>query len=178
MKEYSGLLEGGARLLLVWGTLFLLALHGCDIAVERPAEAGDSGEEAAAPQPDTRALEGEIDSMLTASAGAWNAGDLEGFLDDYSAGPGMTFLGGSGRIRGIDEVRERYRASYWAPGTARDSLRFEDVEVRPLGPDHALATGRYVLHDPAEGATSATGWFTLVLEREAGGWRIVHDHSS
>ncbi len=174
MKKYGG----PRRVLLLAGALLLLPLHGCDGTEERSGEAGDSAEEATAPRPDARALEEEIESMLTASAGAWNAGDLEGFLEDYSTRPGMTFLGGSGRIRGIDEVRERYRGSYWAPGAERDSLRFEDLEVRPLGPDHALATGRYVLHRPEEERTTTTGWFTLVLEREAEGWRIVHDHSS
>lgn len=123
--------------------------------------------------------------MLRASAGSWNGGDLEGFLDDYTDGDDLTFTGSSGVRRGKDAVRESYRASYWAPGAQRDSLRFDSLEIRPLGPDHALVLGRYVLYRPAPdeaGAAvdpvTATGPFTLVLRREEGAWRIVHDHSS
>lgn len=171
---------------LVLPLLVLLSTAGCDVGGS-PSDAADTldaADTAAGETGDAAAAEvsAAVDSMLSASAASWNAGDLEGFLDDYSAGPGLTFVGGSGRIRGIDEVRERYRTSYWAPGAERDSLRFEDIEVRTLGPDHALAVGRYVLHRPgsdaAEEEVGATGWFTLVLEREGERWRIIHDHSS
>lgn len=187
-----------ARLLLLPTLLILLPLGGCEDGGESPpladtapeSEAPDNARDAA---PDSAAVHTTVDSMLSSSAASWNAGDLEGFLDDYSAGPGLTFVGGSGRIRGLDEVRARYRASYWAPGTERDSLRFEDVEVRSLGPRHALAVGRYVLYRPGDtpaagggesGGTGdaeeerARGWFTLVLEKEGEEWRIIHDHSS
>lgn len=123
--------------------------------------------------------------MLRASAGSWNAGDLEGFLDDYTDREDLTFTGSSGVRRGKDAVRESYRASYWAPGAQRDSLRFDSLEVRVLGTDHVLVLGRYVLYRPTpEGAGEAadsvtgTGPFTLVLRREEGAWRILHDHSS
>lgn len=116
--------------------------------------------------------------MLRASAADWNAGDLEGFLDDYSAEPGLTFVGSAGVVRGLEEVRERYRTSYWAPGAVRDSLRFEEVEVRALGEDHALALGRWVLYRPRPDSVTASGWFTLVLRRGTDGWEILHDHSS
>ncbi len=75
----------------------------------------------------------------------------------------------------------RYRAQWTGylpprPGAARDSLRFEDLETRPLGPGLGLATARYVLFQ-GDSITSH-GVFTLVLEETSEGWRIVHDHSS
>jgi len=122
----------------------------------------------------------EVREMLTASAGSWNGGDLDGFLEDYVDEPPLVFVGSGGVIRGVDALRARYRASYWSEGGPRDSLRFEEVEVRPLGERHAVALGRYVLHRPEEeGRTTGTGYFTLVLREEHGGrWRILHDHSS
>lgn len=121
-----------------------------------------------------------IGDMLTRSTAAWNAGDLEGFLDDYTGEPDLTFVSGSGVMRGLEEVRERYMRTYWSPGSERDSLRFEEVRVRPLGAAHALAHGRYVLHRPrADGdRVTGTGRFSLVLRKETRGWRILHDHSS
>ncbi len=116
--------------------------------------------------------------MLHASAEAWNRGDLDGFLDDYSEGEGTTFTGASGTVRGTDEIRRRYLAGYWGTGRPEHRLSFEDIEVRPLGPDHALALGRYVLAEPDDGPVASTGIFTLVLARGDHGWKIIHDHSS
>lgn len=115
--------------------------------------------------------------MLTASAASWNAGDLEGFLDDYLDAPGTAFVG-STVTHGVDEIRRRYQASYWKTGTPVQHLRFEDIEVRPLGGEHALALGRYVLLTPGTANVEGQGWFSLVLQRTAAGWKIIHDHSS
>jgi ketosteroid isomerase-like protein len=121
----------------------------------------------------------EIEEMLDSSAASWNAGDLEGYLDDYLRSPDLTFSGGNGVSRGWDEVRARYLSSYWAPGAQRDSLRFEEIEVTPLGGTHALALGKYVLFQPqAGGKVSSTGHFSLVLRQTEEGWRIIHDHTS
>jgi len=116
--------------------------------------------------------------MLESSARSWNAGDLESFLDDYLDAPGTAFVG-STVTYGVDEIRRRYRSSYWRTGQPAQHLRFEDIAVRPLGPDHALALGRYVLLTPGTTTTEGTGWFSLVLQRiQPGEWRIIHDHSS
>lgn len=116
--------------------------------------------------------------MLHASAESWNAGDLDGFLDDYLDSPETVFAGGSGVIRGVDAIRDRYLETYWRTGAPEHALRFEDLEVSALGADHALALGRYVLSDRATDSAAASGVFTLVLRRTPEGWRIIHDHSS
>jgi beta-aspartyl-peptidase (threonine type) len=121
----------------------------------------------------------EVEAMLHASAASWNGGDLEGFLDDYWRSEDLTFSGEDGVTRGWDDVRTRYLNSYWAEGATRDSLRFEAIEVTELGQEHALALGQYVLFRPKEGGiVSATGFFSLVLEKMEGGWKILHDHTS
>ena len=120
-----------------------------------------------------------IPDMLRASAASWNAGDLDGFMDDYWRSPDITFSGATGVTRGWENVKDRYLQSHWAPGAVRDSLRFEDIEVYPLGEAHAIALGRYVLFQPEEPlAPASSGFFTLVLRMTDGGWRIVHDHTS
>ena len=117
-----------------------------------------------------------VPAMLRASAEAWNRGDLESFLDDYLDSPETTFVG-TDLSFGVDRIRERYLRSYWRTGRPEGLLRFEDLHVRPLGADHALAHGRYVLTDP-NGGEQGTGFFSLVLVRTSDGWRIIHDHSS
>ncbi|MDQ3556150.1 MAG: nuclear transport factor 2 family protein [Gemmatimonadota bacterium] len=132
-----------------------------------------------APDPnDTRAV--EITFLLEESAEAWNRGDLDGFLLPYAAGAQTSFVGSSGIQRGKDAIRATYLRSYFSGGAPQSRLAFQNIEVRPLGAGHALAVGRYLLQprDAASGVQSATGWFSLLLERQAEGWRIVHDHSS
>jgi beta-aspartyl-peptidase (threonine type) len=120
-----------------------------------------------------------IPEMLQASAASWNAGDLDGFMDDYWVSEELTFSGATGVTRGWQNVRERYLQTYWASDAIRDSLRFEDIEVKVLGVDHALALGRYVLYQPEEvDEAVSSGFFTLVLRQTDGEWKIVHDHTS
>lgn len=125
--------------------------------------------------PDAAALRAAVDTLLEASAAAWNGGRLDGFLVWYRRSPETTYIGSRGLVRGWDEIRARY-APLFEPGAARDSLRFEGLEARPLGPALGLATAHYVLFQVD--SVTATGIFTLVVRREPEGWRIVHDHSS
>lgn len=115
--------------------------------------------------------------MLEASAASWNAGDLEGFLDDYHPAPTTAFVG-STVTYGVDEIRRRYQANYWKSGAPTQHLRFEDIAVRPLGTGHALVLGRYVLLTPGTTTVEGQGRFSLVLQHTADGWKIIHDHSS
>jgi uncharacterized protein (TIGR02246 family) len=164
--------KGGLRRLALLLALLPLTQGGCDFQ-QRP--------ERHPPVRGPVALEmaREVEDMLHASADSWNAGDLEGFLDDYWNSGELTFSGARGVTRGWERVRQGYLESYWVPGAVRDSLRFEGIEVLPLGLDHALALGRYVLFQPEGGGTErSSGYFTLVLRRMSGDWRIVHDHTS
>jgi uncharacterized protein (TIGR02246 family) len=119
----------------------------------------------------------EITAGLHASAEAWNSGDFDGFMEPYLDSPGTTFVGSTGLMRGKDAIEQRYRASYWSEGTPGQTLHFVDIEVQPLGSDHALLLGRYNVHD-RDGTLAAEGPFSLVYTRTSDGWRIIHDHSS
>ncbi|MGW8265672.1 MAG: YybH family protein [Longimicrobiales bacterium] len=164
--------KAGLRRIRFRAAIIPLALFGCTGTQSRPT---DSGEASEGPE----AVAAQVIEMLHASAASWNAGDLDGFLDDYWRSEDLTFSGGTGVTRGWDEVRQRYLRSYWGPDVSRDSLRFEELEVTALGENHALALGRYVLFRPEEGgAVTGTGHFSLVLTRLEGSWRIIHDHTS
>lgn len=130
-----------------------------------------------APAPAVSDASSAVPAMLRASAADWNRGDLDGFLDDYLDSPQTAFVGSEVSF-GVDQIRARYLRSYWSTGTPEDLLAFEDIHVRPLGSDHALARGRYVLTNRSTGEQSSTGMFSLVLVRTPDGWRIIHDHSS
>lgn len=116
-----------------------------------------------------------VRGLLGAQAEAWNHGDLEEFLEGYWRSPELTFLSDADRHSGWEQVRSRYLRRYGSSREEMGDLRFEDVEVVPLGAEAALARGRYVL---LRGGQTATGLFTLVLRRLDGTWRIIHDHTS
>lgn len=128
-----------------------------------------------APSAADPALATRLAAQLRRSADDWNRGDLDGFMSDYARDSATSFVEAGHVRRGWDYIRSRY-APRFAPGAERDSLRFEEVAVRPLGARHALMTARFVLFN--HGRTTASGPFTLVFERRAGGWKILHDHTS
>jgi uncharacterized protein (TIGR02246 family) len=130
---------------------------------------------APSPQADRVGLTREIEAQLQRAASDWNRGDLEGFLSDYAPESTTTFVDGRRARHGLGFIRQNY-ARWFAPGARRDSLRFEELEARPLSPTLALVTARYVLQ--RNGVVSGSGPFTLVMERRSQGWKILHDHSS
>lgn len=114
--------------------------------------------------------------MLDRSAAAWNRGDLTGFMDDYARDSLTSYVSGGRVLYGWQTLHDRYQAAYFAPGMSRDSLAFDALDVRALGPDAAFATARFALY--RRDSVVASGPFTLVLVRRGGRWRIVHDHTS
>ncbi len=128
---------------------------------------------ASAPAPD--ADSGALEAQFARSAEAWNRGDLDGFIGDYTADSMTTFMSGGHLYRGFAWIRDHYAPTF-APGVVRDSLRFEEFAVRPLGPGRALVTARFVL--ARGGRVTASGPFTLVMEYRPEGWKILHDHTS
>ena len=115
-------------------------------------------------------------SVLDAQVGAWNRGDLERFMATYWRSPDLVFCSGATVTKGWDETFARYRKRYQSEGREMGPLRFDAIEVIPLGEDAALARGAWRLH-MADGR-EPHGLFTLLLRRLDGTWRIVHDHTS
>ncbi len=137
---------------------------GCARPVPRPQPSMDPGR-----------LDTPLLRQFTHAAAAWNRGDLEAFMADYPRDSTPTYVAGTETLRGYDAIRGRYAPSF-APGARRDSLRFENFSVRPISGDYALVTARFILY--ANGRTTASGPFTLLMHRRPEGWKILHDHSS
>jgi uncharacterized protein (TIGR02246 family) len=117
-----------------------------------------------------------VTAVLDAQAAAWNRGDLVAFASTYENSPAITFYGKS-LNKGYAEVLARYQKTY-SSREKMGTLRFEVVEARMLGADHALVLGKFFLTRTAAGGGDANGQFTLVLRKTAAGWKIVHDHTS
>jgi beta-aspartyl-peptidase (threonine type) len=129
---------------------------------------------AASAAADWAADEAEIRDRISKSVAAFDQGDLPGHLAIYDAG--VTFMTKDGPRPGIEPIEKAFRENYFRDGRPIQQLRFEQLAVRPLGGDAALATARWILSGGDKPEQS--GWFTLVWQRGPGGWRAVHDHSS
>ena len=115
----------------------------------------------------------ELEAALQATAAAWNGGDIDGFMAPYA--PAATYMTVAGLI-GVDAMRARYLAKYFTSAKPDQQLRFDQLDVRTLGDNHALMTGRFTL--TGGGKADQTGRYSLVWVSEPSGWRILHDHSS
>lgn len=125
----------------------------------------------------TTSYRGELESLLTDGAAAWNRGDLDAFMDDYHTDSARTtYVGSRGLLHGRAAIREAY-APRFAEGAQRDSLSFEGVAVDSLAPGVAHLFAFYVLS--RGDSVVARGPTSLVMLRDGSGdWKIVHDHSS
>ncbi len=119
---------------------------------------------------DHRLLKAELD----ASVAGWNEGDLRRHLGLYEES--ITFMTKQGPRPGIAPIETAFRAKYFNGDKPKQALRMEKVAIRSLSPDSALMTGNFILSGGGE--PDQTGWFTLVWQRTANGWKAVHDHSS
>ncbi len=120
-------------------------------------------------QADTRSA---LLAVLSAQNDAWNNGDLDGYMAGYVRGEALRFASGGTVQRGWQGTYDRYQARY---GTSNDSmgrLSFSELETEQVGPDTAIAHGRW--HLERNGKTMG-GLFTLVFRRIDGEWLIVSD---
>lgn len=119
----------------------------------------------------TEADELAIRTLLETQDAAWNAGDVDGFMDGYWVSPELRFASGGTVTRGYQETLDRYKQRY----PNRDlmgQLSFDELEIVPLGEDAAVVHGRWLL--TRENDTPG-GLFTLIFRRIDGSWNIVSD---
>ena len=114
-----------------------------------------------------------IRQVLDRQARAWNAGDIDAFMDPYWHSPDLTFSAGGKLTRGWQETLDRYRVRYPTPEDM-GRLTFSELEVIDLGPRAALVLGRWQL----ERDEPVGGLFSLVMRKDEDRWVIVHDHTS
>ncbi|QEG02258.1 Isoaspartyl peptidase precursor [Stieleria maiorica] len=115
-----------------------------------------------------------IRRLIDRQADAWNAGDIDRFMDAYWKNERLTFVSGGNVTRGWDSTRDRYRQRY-PDQEAMGSVAFSDLEFLRLDDDAFQVLGVWTLKRDDE---DLGGRFTLVFRRQPEGWRIVHDHTS
>jgi len=115
-----------------------------------------------------------IKAMLDTSAAGWNRAELPVYLSAYV--DSATAMGSTGLVRRVKGIEGQMRAGFWKTGRPAQTLTYDHLEIRSIGPNQAIVTGQYIL--TGAGLPNRTGWFTTIWVRTPVGWRMVHDHSS
>lgn len=118
----------------------------------------------------------QIFAMLNRQAADWSRGDIDAFATGYKNSPDILFMG---RViqHGYANMLATYKAHYPTP-EKMGKLSFTQLAVQGLDAHFATATGRFHLERTPAGGGNADGYFLLVLEKTAGGWKIVRDDTT
>ena len=120
--------------------------------------------------------EQQIRQVLDDQVLAWNRGDIPAFMNGYDNSESTAFIGAT-ITKGHAQVLSSYLKRY-PTREKMGTLRFTDLEIRPLGPDYASVLGRFHLDRSTEAGGEASGIFTLLFHKTRQGWKIILDHTS
>jgi ketosteroid isomerase-like protein len=115
-----------------------------------------------------------IMAVLHAQETAWNAGDIEGFMQGYWQSDSLKFIGSNGLNYGWSQTLDNYRKHY-PDVAAMGKLSFSILSIDITSPKSAFVVGKWHLareHDEPQ------GYFTLLWKLIKGKWVIVADHTS
>ena len=116
-------------------------------------------------------LQLDVTKVLIAQEAAWNKGDLDAYVSHYKDDP-TTEAVLSGPVRGLPNIRSAFHINY----PSRDSMgqiENSEVQVRALGENFALATGKYHLSRTKKSGGDAEGTFLSIMEKTAAGWQVI-----
>ena len=121
-------------------------------------------------------VELDVVKVVLAQEKAWNAGNIDAYLQGYKNSPD-TIVIGTHVDRGYNQISDDYRHNY-NDRAAMGTLGYSELEVHSLSADYAVCIGKYHLDRSKKEGGPADGLFSLVLEKTAEGWRIVLDHTT
>ncbi len=105
---------------------------------------------------------------------SWNQGNIVEFMQGYLKSDSLLFVGKNGPEYGWDTTLANYIKSY-PDQKAMGFLSFDIKEVRMISADHAFVLGAWHLKREKD---DPKGFFTLILKKIMGEWKIIADHSS
>jgi hypothetical protein len=105
---------------------------------------------------------------------AWNRGDIVEYMRGYWKSDSLVFIGKRGPNYGWQNTLDNYRKGYPDKKTM-GFLTFDIREIRILDKENAFVVGAWHLKRDAD---EPHGFFTLLLKKIEGEWKVVADHSS
>ena len=118
--------------------------------------------------------EAAIRGLLQQQTAAWNAGNLEAFMQTYWQSDSLMFIGKNGVVWGWQQTLDNYKKGY-PDKAAMGTLSFHIIQVKKLSRKYYQVVGKWMLQREKD---APSGHYTLLLRRIGGAWKIVSDHSS
>ncbi len=104
----------------------------------------------------------------------WNKGDMEHYMKGYWKSDSLLFVGKNGPTYGWQKTLDNYKKGY-PDKSAMGFLTFGIKKVEFLAKDKAFVLGSWNLKREKD---EPKGYFTLLLRKIDGEWKVVVDHSS
>ncbi|MEO5985210.1 MAG: DUF4440 domain-containing protein, partial [Ferruginibacter sp.] len=115
-----------------------------------------------------------IRNTMNEQMAAWNAGDLDHFMEPYWKSDSLMFIGKAGVTYGWQNTFNNYKKGY--PDTAAmGKLKFDILQVKRLSVLYFSVVGKWYL---TRSIGNVGGHFTLLFKRIKNKWVIISDHSS
>ncbi len=105
---------------------------------------------------------------------AWNRGDINEYMQGYNQSDSLLFVGKNGPQYGWNNTLENYKKSYPSK-SAMGYLSFDIKEIKMISADHAFILGAWHLKREKD---EPKGYFTLLVKKIKGQWKVITDHSS
>ena len=118
----------------------------------------------------------DVTKVLLAQEAAWNKGDLDSYLSHYKDAPDTQAIL-AGPVRGISNIRQIFHVNF-PNHEAMGTLEKTEVEVKALGDNFALATGKYHLVRSKKGGGNTDGSFTEIFEKTGAGWQVIFSETT
>lgn len=104
----------------------------------------------------------------------WNKGDMDAYMQGYWKSDSLLFVGKNGPTYGWQKTLDNYKKGY-PDKSAMGFLTFGIKKVEFLSKDKAFVLGSWNLKREKD---EPKGYFTLLLRKISGQWKVVADHSS
>lgn len=113
-------------------------------------------------------------NVLEKQRSDWNKGDVEAYMQGYWKSDSLLFVGKNGPTYGWQKTLENYQKGY-PDKAAMGFLTFGIKKVNLITKDQAFVLGSWHLKREKD---EPKGYFTLLLRKIDGIWKVVVDHSS
>ncbi len=115
-----------------------------------------------------------IKNILAMQSDAWNAGNLDAFMQGYWKNDSLKFIGKAGITYGWQKTLDNYKKNY-PDAAAMGKLNFTILETKRLSVLYYFVVGKWNL---TRTIGDIGGHFTLLFKKINKNWVIVADHSS
>ncbi|MCF6333985.1 MAG: nuclear transport factor 2 family protein [Draconibacterium sp.] len=116
----------------------------------------------------------EINNLLDKQLAAWNAGNLEKFMETYRKSDKLVFVGSRGPTYGWQATLDNYKKGY-PDKNAMGELKFTIFDISKIDKKTVFVIGKFEL---VREMGDLSGYFTLAIQKIKNEWLIVSDHSS